>query len=56
MTKAELYKILDRLKLYELATGTPILGEVSKKQKDIFKAFNVSTNINPSRRFTMSGP
>ncbi len=56
MTKAELYKILDRLKLYELATGTPILGEVSKKQKDILKAFNVSTNINPSRRFTMSGP
>ena len=49
MAKAELYKILDRLRLYELNTGSPLLGEVSKKQKDIFKAFNVSKNLCPNR-------
>ena len=39
MSKGELYKTLDQMKLYELATGETMLGEISKKQKDIFFCF-----------------
>ena len=48
MKDKELYKILDRLKLYELAIGKTMLGEMSKKQKDILNAFNVNKNVKPS--------
>ncbi len=41
MSKIEIYKMLDRLKFYELATGDLMLGELSKKQKDIFSAFQI---------------
>ena len=51
ITKIELYKILDRFKLYELATGKTMLGEISKKQKDILNAFNMSKNVKPSTTF-----
>ena len=50
MSKGKLYKILDRLKLYELATGETMLGEVSKKQKDIFSAFKISKDVKPSKK------
>jgi len=50
MSKGELYKILDRLKLYELATDETMLGEISKKQKDIFSAFKISKNVKPSKK------
>ena len=41
MSKIEIYKMMDRLKFYELATGDLMLGELSKKQKDIFSAFQI---------------
>ena len=44
-SKTEIYKILDRLKVYELATGQKVLGELSAKQKAIYSAFQVSKNI-----------
>ena len=50
MSKGELYKTLDQMKLYELATGETMLGEISKKQKDIFSAFKISKNIKPSKK------
>ena len=45
-SKSEIYKILDRLKIYELATGNEVLGELSAKQKSIYSTFKVSKNIN----------
>ena len=50
-TKSEVYKILDRLKIYKLANGSEILGELSGKQKAIFSAFKISTEIKPSYHF-----
>ena len=50
MSKGELYKTLDQMKLYELATGETMLGEISKKQKDIFSAFKISKSIKPSKK------
>ena len=41
---------LDQMKLYELATGETMLGEISKKQKDIFSAFKISKSIKPSKK------
>ena len=41
---------LDQMKLYELATGETMLGEISKKQKDIFFAFKISKSIKPSKK------
>ena len=44
-SKSEIYKTLDRLKIYKLATGKEILGELSAKQKAIYSAFKISKNI-----------
>ena len=35
-TKSEVYKILDRLKIYKLANGSEILGELSESKKPFF--------------------
>ena len=51
MTKAELYKILDRLRLYELATGDTLLGELSRQQKDILKSFELGKSVKPTHSF-----
>jgi transposase len=51
ISKGQLFKILDRLKLYELATEETMLGEISKKQKDIFSAYKISKNVKPSKNF-----
>ena len=48
ITKAEVYKILNQLKFYELATGQLVLGECSSKQKSLFSAFKVKKNISPT--------
>ena len=50
-TKSEVYKNLNKLKFYELATGQLILGEFSAKQKAILSAFKVSKNV--SSTFTL---
>ncbi len=44
-SKTEVYKILDKLKFYKLATGQTRLGELSGKQKSLYKAFNVTREI-----------
>ncbi len=44
-SKDEVYKILDRLKFYKLATGKVVLGEISGKQKTIYSAFNIGTHV-----------
>lgn len=50
-SKFEIYKILDRLKFYELATNQVVLGEISGQQKAIFSAFKIGKNIKPSYHF-----
>ena len=47
LSKSEIYKILNRLKFYKMATGKVLLGELSAKQKAIYSAFNVDTKIDP---------
>ena len=47
-SKFEIYKILDRLKFYELATNQVVLGEISGQQKAIFSAFKIDKNIRPN--------
>jgi len=42
---------MDRLKLYELANDDNLLGELSKKQKDILSAFKLRKNVKPSKNF-----
>ena len=47
-SKKELFKTLNKLKVFELANGQVIKGEVSKRQKTIFSAFGLSKDIQPS--------
>ena len=51
-SKTEIYKILDRLKVYELATGQKVLGELSAKQKAIYSAFQISKDIRVNESLT----
>jgi hypothetical protein len=48
LSKKELFKIMDKLKVYELADEQKLMGEITKRQKDIFSAFKISKNIEPS--------
>jgi hypothetical protein len=34
--------------VYELADEQKLMGEITKRQKDIFSAFKISKNIEPS--------
>ena len=47
LSKVEVYRVLDRLRFYELATGSMVLGELSARQKSIFSAFGVDSNVRP---------
>ena len=49
--KVEIYKILDRLKIYKMATGKVVLGELSAKQKAIYSAFNIKKQVDCSFKF-----
>ena len=51
-SKKEVFKTLDKLKVFELANEQILLGEVSKKQKTIFNAFKIMNNIKPSYNLT----
>ena len=50
-SKSEVYKILNRLKFYKMATGKVFLGELSAKQKVIYSAFNVDKRIDSTFKF-----
>jgi len=47
-TKKELFKTLTKLKVFELANKQILLGEISKRQKNILTAFKLSKNVKPS--------
>ena len=64
MSKSELYKILNRLKVYNLDGGKQILGEVSKKQKDmiylkaldcLFQAQTLTLVLNANQQLKAAG-
>ncbi len=48
VTKKELFRTLDQLKVYHLANDKIILAEVSKRQKEIFSAFKLLKKLKPS--------
>ncbi len=48
VTKKELFRTLDQLKVYHLANDKIILAEVSKCQKEIFSAFKLLKKLKPS--------
>jgi len=43
--KAELFSELKKLKFIQIGNNEPFIGELSKKQKIIFKAFDIKEDI-----------
>lgn len=50
-TLRKLVACLRKLKLYKLESGSQLLSEVSKKQKDVYTAFNIELPTVPSVNF-----
>jgi len=51
-SKAELFKTLNKLKVFQLANSKQLLAEVTARQKEIFAAFNVKNFHQPSYKST----